>query len=388
MDKISEEDVMRTQKESGKETCPAICGEVIDFIEGHLTEDLDLDMVADAVHYSKYHLHRLFVNEVGLTIHDYVQRRRLTEAARLLVFSDKPILEIALLAGYESQQAFTSIFKEMYKKTPGQYREDEVFYPLQLRFVLNENPAKFGEASDWKRRITVAEENDVSGWMELVRLVIDGFPYLDEEQYVARLREYIGRGQALILKDGDTAIGIMAFHEEKECHSPAVRTRSQSGSDGSAACDRAGGDGSFVRKRTGGDGLSTCNRVVDFLGVHPQYKKQGIAEAFLAKLWEMTSGAKRADGMLGDEKRNAKNAPGDGTSNADNWNGKGIVTVTTFRDGDKADTGYREMFQRLGFAEAELLVEFGYPTQRLVLQGESWKGDEGDGESEKSDGKL
>lgn len=360
---------MRTQKESGKETCPAICGEVIDFIEGHLTEDLDLDMVADAVHYSKYHLHRLFVNEVGLTIHDYVQRRRLTEAARLLVFSDKPILEIALLAGYESQQAFTSIFKEMYKKTPGQYREDEVFYPLQLRFVLNENPAKFGEVSDWKRRITVAEENDVSGWMELVRLVIDGFPYLDEEQYVARLREYIGRGQALILKDGDTAIGIMAFHEEKECHSLAVRTRSQSeqaGGDGSAACDRAGGDGSVVRKRTGGDGLSTCNRVVDFLGVHPQYKKQGIAEAFLAKLWEMTSGAKHVDGMLGN----------------------GIVTVTTFRDGDKADTGYRDMFQRLGFAEAELLVEFGYPTQRLVLQGESWKGDEGDGESEKSDGKL
>lgn len=320
----------------------------IDFIEANLTEDLDLDMVADAVHYSKYHLHRLFVNEVGLTIHDYVQRRRLTEAARLLVFSDKPILEIALFAGYESQQAFTSIFKEMYKKTPGQYREDEVFYPLQLRFVLNENPAKFGEVSDWKRRITVAEENDVSGWMELVRLVIDGFPYLDEEQYVARLREYIGRGQALILKDGDTAIGIMAFHEESRL----------------------------------------AERIVDFLGVHPQYKKQGIAEAFLVKLWEMTSGVKRVDGMLGDEKWNARNVAGDGTSNADNWNGNGIVTVTTFREGDKADTGYRDMFQRLGFAEAELLVEFGYPTQRLVLRGDSWKGDEGDGESGKNGGRL
>lgn len=266
-----------------------------------------------------------------------------------------------------------------------------MFYPLQLRFVLNENPAKLGEAFDWKRRITMAEENDVSGWMELVRLVIDGFPYLDEEQYVARLREYIGRGQALILKDGDTAIGIMAFHEEKECHSLAARTCPQSeqaGGDGSAACDRAGGDGSAACKRTGGDGLSTCNRVVDFLGVHPQYKKQGIAEAFLAKLWEMTSVVKRVDGMPGNQKRNEKNAAGGGTSNADNWNGNGIVTVTTFRDGDKADTGYRDMFQRLGFAEAELLVEFGYPTQRFVLRGESWKGDEGDGESEKSDGKL
>ena len=43
------------------------------------------------------------------------------------------------------------------------------------------------------------------------------------------------------------------------------------------------------------------------------------------------------------------------------------ITVTTFRDGDKADTGYRKAYKELGFTEAELLVEFGYPTQRFVL---------------------
>lgn len=77
---------------------------VIEYIEAHLTEKLDLDTIADAVHYSKYHLHRMFADMTGLTVHDYIQRRRLTEAAKLLVFSDKPILEIALLAGYESQR--------------------------------------------------------------------------------------------------------------------------------------------------------------------------------------------------------------------------------------------------------------------------------------------
>ena len=41
-----------------------------------------------------------------------------------------------------------------------------------------------------------------------------------------------------------------------------------------------------------------------------------------------------------------------------------------FAEGDKADTGYREIWGSLGFAEAELLVEFGYPTQRFVLQKE------------------
>ena len=71
----------------------------IDYIEDHLHEKLDLETVAKAVHYSKYHLHRMFTNTIGLTIQTYVQRRKLTEAAKSLVLSDKSILEIALSAG-------------------------------------------------------------------------------------------------------------------------------------------------------------------------------------------------------------------------------------------------------------------------------------------------
>ena len=40
---------------------------VIEYIEAHLTEKLDLDTIADAVHYSKYHLHRMFADMTGLT---------------------------------------------------------------------------------------------------------------------------------------------------------------------------------------------------------------------------------------------------------------------------------------------------------------------------------
>ena len=96
-----------------------------------------VETVAEAVHYSKYHLHRLFTKTVGMTIHDYVQRRQLTEAAKLLVFSDKPIIEIAFICGYESQQSFSLAFKAMYKSPPAEYREERNFYPLQLRFILH-----------------------------------------------------------------------------------------------------------------------------------------------------------------------------------------------------------------------------------------------------------
>ena len=272
----------------------------IDYIERHLQQKLDLETVAGAVHYSKYHLHRMFTDTVGLTIHDYVQRRQLTEAAKLLVFSDRPILEIALSAGYESQQSFTDIFKSMYKKTPNQYRDEEEFYPLQLRYVLNENPTNLNE-KEWQDKIVFATQKDIPKWIELVYLVIDGFPHLDETQYLEQLQEYIKNKRALILKDADTAIGIMAFNEV-----------------------------------TGS---------IDFFGVHPQYRKRGIAKAFCKKvLYELTQSAQ--------------------------------ISVTTFRAGDKADTGYRDVWESLGFAEAELLNEFGYPTQRFILQKEEFEGKE------------
>lgn len=79
---------------------------VIDYIESHLDGKLELETVAEAVHYSKYHLHRLFTETVGMTIHDYVQRRQLTEAAKLLVFSDKPIIEIVLSADTRASNRF------------------------------------------------------------------------------------------------------------------------------------------------------------------------------------------------------------------------------------------------------------------------------------------
>lgn len=75
---------------------------------------------------------------------------------------------------------------------------------------------------------------------------------------------------------------------------------------------------------------------IDFFGVHPLYRKYGITKMFLDKVMNE---------LLIDKN----------------------ISVTTFRKGDKADTGYRKAYKELGFAEAELLVEFGYPTQKLVL---------------------
>lgn len=47
------------------------------------------------------------------------------------------------------------------------------------------------------------------------------------------------------------------------------------------------------------------------------------------------------------------------------------ISLTTYRKGDRADTGYRKKYISLGFQERELLTEYGYPTQRFVLSPEN-----------------
>lgn len=272
---------------------PALAGRAIAYIESHLDGSLDLDTVARAMHYSRYHLHRVFSCTAGLTVHDYVLRRRMTEAARMLVLSGRPILDIAILSGYETQQAFSAAFKELYKLPPGLFRERAVFYPLQLPLVLNPAPALAGQPlAALVQKIRPARPADIPAWMELARLAIDGFPCWEEEAYLAQLRRAVRERRALILWDGAAAAGAMIFEPE-----------------------------------TGS---------IDFLAVHPQYRRDGVAAALLCRL--------------------AAGLPA----------GRSLC-LTTFRAGDKADTGHRAACFRLGFCEGELLTEFGYPTQRFRL---------------------
>ena len=72
-----------------------IIKKVTDYIEAHLGEDLPLDKIAEHLNYSKYHIARTFARETGSTVYKYIQGRRLTLAARKLVETEVPIIDIA-----------------------------------------------------------------------------------------------------------------------------------------------------------------------------------------------------------------------------------------------------------------------------------------------------
>ena len=110
--------------------------EVVSYIESHLQDKIRLDDIAQKMNYSKYYLNRIFSSVVGCTMHKYIQKRRLTEAARLLAETDISIAEISSKACYESQQAFTLAFRQLYQCTPQTCRSLHFFTPRQEPFVL------------------------------------------------------------------------------------------------------------------------------------------------------------------------------------------------------------------------------------------------------------
>lgn len=127
---------------------------IVDYIEKHLDEELSLDKIAKELNYSKFYIARSFSNKTGKTIYQYIKGRRLTLAAQKLVETKKPIIEIAYEAQYNSQQAFTLAFNQLYLCTPQIYRNNGIFYPKQTRISMRSSLVYFSHTNYmWGGRI-------------------------------------------------------------------------------------------------------------------------------------------------------------------------------------------------------------------------------------------
>lgn len=96
---------------------------VISYIDANLNNKLSLEELADVAGFSKYHFLRIFKQETGSRPSEHIQNRRMTQAAKLLLFTQLNILDIGLMYQFESQEAFTRTFKKEYGLPPGRYRK-------------------------------------------------------------------------------------------------------------------------------------------------------------------------------------------------------------------------------------------------------------------------
>jgi len=113
---------------------------VVDYINNHLDEELDLQKLAEMSNLSTYHFHRIMKAFLGETLGAYIIRVRLETAVRLLRYTDLPVEQIAYSVGYEMPSSLSKSFKQFYDITPLEYRNNKNFVimkPVQLNPDLN-----------------------------------------------------------------------------------------------------------------------------------------------------------------------------------------------------------------------------------------------------------
>ncbi len=85
--------------------------------------DLDINMLAWELSMSPVYLGRLFLEQTGMKVTDYIQEKRLRFACEQLQHSVSPVKEIARLSGYRDAGYFNKVFRRNMNMTPGEYRE-------------------------------------------------------------------------------------------------------------------------------------------------------------------------------------------------------------------------------------------------------------------------
>jgi AraC family transcriptional regulator len=92
------------------------------YIEEHLADEIDFNQIERLALCSEYHFRRMFSFLAGVTISEYIRRRRLTLAAFELVHREALVMDIALKYGYNSPDSFTRAFYNLHGITPTEAR--------------------------------------------------------------------------------------------------------------------------------------------------------------------------------------------------------------------------------------------------------------------------
>lgn len=116
----------------------------MEYIEENLCAELDLEEVAGRACVSADSFQRFFSYMIGMTLKEYVRRRRLTLAAEDIRLGQGMIVDLAVKYGYDSGTAFSRAFAKQHGLTPNEYRKYggiiKIFH--RLLFILQSKEQK------------------------------------------------------------------------------------------------------------------------------------------------------------------------------------------------------------------------------------------------------
>ena len=120
----------------------------IDYVEEHLTEDIDYEEAAKQAYSSSFHFQRIFSTICGFSLGDYIRCRRLSLAGSELAVTDIKVIDAALKYGYDSPESFSRAFTRFHGVTPSQAKKGAAlksFSELSVKIILHG-----GKAMDYR----------------------------------------------------------------------------------------------------------------------------------------------------------------------------------------------------------------------------------------------
>ena len=150
------------------------------YIEKHLTGDIDYVEISKIAYCSEYHFKRMFSFLAGISLSEYIRRRKLTLAAIELKDSDLRIIDIAIKYGYNSADSFTRAFQSMHGILPSVARNANAqikSFP-QMTFQLS-----IQGGSEMNYRIVEKQAFKLVGFKKRVPIIFNGVNPEIEKMY-------------------------------------------------------------------------------------------------------------------------------------------------------------------------------------------------------------
>ena len=96
---------------------------ILDYIDNNLYKKITMDELSRVFFFNKDYIMRIFKKELGMTIIDYINRKRIYNSLEELKTTDDMMLKVALKHGYVSQEYFSEIFSKYMGVNPLTYRK-------------------------------------------------------------------------------------------------------------------------------------------------------------------------------------------------------------------------------------------------------------------------
>ena len=120
---------------------------ILNYIDNNLYKKISIDELSNAFHYNKDYIMRLFKREIGYTITNYINRKRIYNSLQAFIYSDLSILNISINYGFYSQEYYCEIFHRVIGVSPTTY----------YRFVNYRNTININDTNTIQKNISILD---------------------------------------------------------------------------------------------------------------------------------------------------------------------------------------------------------------------------------------